>query len=332
MACALVAIGSNLGDRRRQLDAAVAALRQSSDVRVVGVSRWHETAPVGGPAGQGAFLNGALLLETALAPERLRQQLAAVEASLGRKRPPDEAGPRWQARLLDLDLLLYDDLILATPALTVPHPRMALRRFVLEPAAEVAPALVHPLFGWRIDELLRHLDASRPYVALVGVPGSGKTRLAEHLAARFGGRAILRPAQSLPAASPSLAGEIEFLRNLAGRTPAAVGSAASGWEIGDFWLDQTLAYAELRLPADELESFRAEFSRSAASRAAPRLRVLLTSSDPSVLPGAMTEAKRLQEKLIEVASRPGIGPLLRVSTDDAQNVLTETEAALTAMN
>src|SRR5580698_2115740 len=99
MARALVAIGCNLGDRQEQLDAAVARLRATPQVKVTSVSRWHETAPVGGPSGQGAFLNGALLLETSLDPESLRQALTRVESELGRLRDV-----RWQARLLDLDL------------------------------------------------------------------------------------------------------------------------------------------------------------------------------------------------------------------------------------
>ena len=83
--------------------------------------------------------------------------------------------------------------MLSTADLVIPHPRMAFRRFVLEPAAEIAPGMVHPLIGWRIDELLRHLNDSQPYVALVGVPGVGKTRLAMQLAARCRGHAILLP-------------------------------------------------------------------------------------------------------------------------------------------
>src|SRR5262249_50809739 len=106
----------------------------------------------------------------------LHQRLAEIELELGRRREQ-----HWGPRMIDLDLLLYDDLVLDTPTLTVPHPRMAFRRFVLEPAADVAPDMSHPTIGWSIRELLDHLNLAKPYVALMGVPGSGKTLLAERL-------------------------------------------------------------------------------------------------------------------------------------------------------
>ena len=92
---------------------------------------------VGGPAGQRAFLNAAARLETSLPPAELLARLQRIEWHLGRT----GAKTRWAARTLDLDLLLYDDLVLSTPYLTLPHPRMAFRRFVLEAAAEVAPEM-----------------------------------------------------------------------------------------------------------------------------------------------------------------------------------------------
>ena len=95
--------------------------------------------PIGGPAGQEPFLNAAALLETSLPPAELLARLQRIELHLGRTRET-----RWAARTLDLDLLLYDNLVLNTPYLTLPHPRMAFRRFVLEPAAEVAPEMAHP--------------------------------------------------------------------------------------------------------------------------------------------------------------------------------------------
>ncbi len=341
MAYALVAVGCNLGDRRGQLAAALERLAANSGVRVLSVSRWHETAPVGGPAGQGAFLNGALLLETSLAPETLRTLLAQIESQLGRDRAGGTSAVRWQARPIDLDLLLYDQVVLATPALTVPHPRMAFRRFVLDPAAEVAPDMVHPLLGWRIDRLARHLYDSRPYVALVGVPGVGKTRLACELAARCGGRAILlRPASQspgTPAPGTPLAREIEFLGSMAQQLWSR-GETADDLAISDFWLAQTLAYAELNLAAGGLAEFRQAESRLSESLAAPRLRVLLTRRRPQAAttstaatgPGAL-DPERLQSKLCDLVRREQIGPVLQLSADDEQNVLEEVQAAIKAM-
>src|SRR5262245_8677284 len=126
MPTALIALGSNLGDRAATLARAVELLRVAAEVRVAAVSRWHETEPVGGPAGQGPYLNGALRLETSLAPEDLLTVLQRIETELGRTRTE-----RWGPRTLDLDLLLYDDVTCNTPRLTLPHPRLAERRFVL---------------------------------------------------------------------------------------------------------------------------------------------------------------------------------------------------------
>jgi 2-amino-4-hydroxy-6-hydroxymethyldihydropteridine diphosphokinase len=334
MSRALVAIGCNLGDRARQLDSAVARLRATPGIAVIAASRWHETAPVGGPTGQGAFLNGALLLDTSLSPEPLRQALTRVESELGRRRDV-----RWQARLLDLDLLLYDQLVLATRDLIVPHPRMAFRRFVLDPAAEIAPDMVHPLLGWRIDELARHLHDSRPYVALLGIPGVGKTRLAARLAEKFPGQAILLPPQlasSLkPPASPGLDREIQFLHGMAQLLAVGYFPAGDQLAISDFWFGQTLAYAKMRLPTSELKPFDEIESRLAATIVAPRLRVLLTTSlPPSTGPRDKTgglDLGALQDALCEVALRPGGGPILQLSALDEQNVLEEVVAAIEAM-
>src|SRR5690242_16631519 len=135
---AYIGLGSNLGDRRDSLERAVSALRQTPGVRVVRVSSFYETEPVGGPPGQPMFLNAAAELATDLGPEALLQVLLDVEQALGRVR-----SEHWGPRTIDLDSLLYGDLALSGPRLTVPHPRMHERRFVLQPLAEIAPQAVH---------------------------------------------------------------------------------------------------------------------------------------------------------------------------------------------
>jgi 2-amino-4-hydroxy-6-hydroxymethyldihydropteridine diphosphokinase len=150
---ALIGLGSNLGDRRAILDGAVESLRTCPGVNPVGVSSYHETRPIGGPPGQGAFLNAAALLEPTLDPFQLLGVLQEIESRHGRER-----SVRWGERTLDLDLLLYGDTVLATPALVLPHPRFAFRRFALAPAAEVAPAEIDPLTGKSVAELLANID------------------------------------------------------------------------------------------------------------------------------------------------------------------------------
>jgi 2-amino-4-hydroxy-6-hydroxymethyldihydropteridine diphosphokinase len=138
---ALLGIGSNLGDRRRNVERAVELLAADGGVEVVRVSRLIETQAVGGPP-QGDYLNGAVSVLTVHSPSELLALLQGVEATLGRVRA-ERNGPRT----IDLDILLFDDATVADPELDVPHPRMLERAFVLEPLAEIAPDHVHPASG-----------------------------------------------------------------------------------------------------------------------------------------------------------------------------------------
>jgi 3-oxoacyl-[acyl-carrier protein] reductase len=149
---AWIALGSNLGDRARTITQAVDALRAAA-VGVHGVSTLRETDPVGGPAGQGRYLNGAVQIATDLSPLDLLEHLHAIEASLGRVRTVKD-GPRT----IDLDLLAYDDAVIENERLLVPHPRIQDRLFVLEPLAEMAPQWRHPVFGQTAGELLTALQ------------------------------------------------------------------------------------------------------------------------------------------------------------------------------
>jgi 2-amino-4-hydroxy-6-hydroxymethyldihydropteridine diphosphokinase len=178
MAECLIALGSNLGDRGAILRDAVTAIGRTAQIHLVARSRWHETPPVGGPAGQGAFLNGAALVSTSLSSRDLYAELSRIEAILGRVR-----AERWAARTLDLDLLLYcSEASSAGPSgLIVPHPRMHSRRFVLAPAAEVAPCMVHPPSGWTVAQLLRQLDVGDDEAAIAGVEAAGVNELVSRL-------------------------------------------------------------------------------------------------------------------------------------------------------
>lgn len=160
----LIALGSNLGDRAANLRRAVAALDAAPLTRIISRSGWHETPPVGGPAGQGAYLNAAVLAATLLDPVALWTNLTRIEAGLGRVRER-----RWEARTVDLDVLLYDRVMLASPELTIPHPRMHYRGFVLAPAAEVAPWMVHPECAWTVALLYEQLKSGADEIAVAAV-------------------------------------------------------------------------------------------------------------------------------------------------------------------
>ena len=152
---AAIALGSNQDseggrDRRGNLLEAVERVKGLGEV--VAVSSFYDTAPVG-YVEQPRFLNGALLLETELAPVELLRELLAIERSMGRVRGVDK-GPR----VIDLDVLLYGQAVMETAELTLPHTEMAERRFVLEPLAEIAPWMVHPVLGLTVGELLAKLQ------------------------------------------------------------------------------------------------------------------------------------------------------------------------------
>jgi 2-amino-4-hydroxy-6-hydroxymethyldihydropteridine diphosphokinase len=150
MALAAIALGSNLdsqwGDRQANLLEAIERLQRLGDVTTI--SSFFDTEPVG-YLDQPRFLNAALLLQTDLTPLELLHGLMAIEHGMGRERIIDK-GPR----VIDLDLLLYDDVVMDAPELTLPHPSLHERRFVLEPLAEIVPGMVHPVLRKTVAELL----------------------------------------------------------------------------------------------------------------------------------------------------------------------------------
>ena len=150
---AYVGLGANLGEREAALRAALAALDARDGIEVVAVSTFRETDPVD-YLDQPRFLNGAAVLETTLSPRELLDALLEVERSLGRTRD----GARFGPRTIDLDLLLYGDESFDEPGLTVPHPRLHVRAFALEPLADLDPGLVVPGHG-PLEPLLRKLSA-----------------------------------------------------------------------------------------------------------------------------------------------------------------------------
>ena len=159
-ALAYLLLGSNLGDRAAYLQAARTGLAAAGEI--MAISGIYETA-AWGPADQPAYLNQAVALRTALTPGALLTHCLATEAAAGRERHE-----RWGSRTLDVDVLLYDDRIINTPTLTVPHPRLPSRRFALGALAEIAAMLVHPQRHLTIAELLARCPdplAVRPWAA-----------------------------------------------------------------------------------------------------------------------------------------------------------------------
>ena len=150
---AYLSLGSNVGDRDKNLQEALRRL--SSLGRIAAVSSFYETEPVEF-TDQPWFLNCVIALETAALPAQLMSELLQIEHEMGRKRI-QKKGPR----LIDIDILLFGDAVVSTVELTIPHPAMARRRFVLEPLAEIAPELRHPTLHKKVSELLAEMPAGQ---------------------------------------------------------------------------------------------------------------------------------------------------------------------------
>lgn len=150
-----LSIGSNMGDKRANLDRALELLSQDEQNQVLKVSEYIVTVPVGGVE-QDDFLNGAVLLDTIKTPEEMLSQIGDIEKELKRVRTV-----HWGPRTIDLDILLYDQAIISTDDLIIPHPEMCKRRFVLEPLDQIAPYLVHPIYSKTIHDLLLNLGIVR---------------------------------------------------------------------------------------------------------------------------------------------------------------------------
>jgi 2-amino-4-hydroxy-6-hydroxymethyldihydropteridine diphosphokinase len=340
MSQCLIAIGANLGDRAETIDRAIALIGESSHFGSLAHSAWHETKAIGGPADQPAYLNGAIRVSTTLSPLQVLSELQAIERRLGRDRRV-----RWGARTIDLDLLLYDGVVLSTPELTLPHPRMAFRKFVIHPAAEVAAEMRHPQIGWTIRELSDHLLRATPYVAITGAVGVGKSRLAAQLAESCEARRIKGPSVNLTscgasdAPGPLRRPELEWLQRVEPLVRRLDWPEPSRLAVSDFWLEQALAYGSVALatcdPATNSPAVREAawsellitWSQTRLQAVPPKLLVLL---DPPA-PRKDHWQDLAQRAIVSRCEQPGLGPVLRLTSADPMANFAEVAAAIAAM-
>ena len=161
MNTAYIGIGSNLGDRHQNCLMALDMLQKTPGCELTGHSDWYLTEPVG-VKDQERYVNGVASLSTELSAHDLLRTLLVIEQDMGRVRRK-----RWESRIIDLDLLLYGQEVINEKHLTVPHPLMHVRRFVLVPMVELEPNLRHPSLGLTMSELLRRLPENGQAVSLI---------------------------------------------------------------------------------------------------------------------------------------------------------------------
>jgi 2-amino-4-hydroxy-6-hydroxymethyldihydropteridine diphosphokinase len=157
-----ISVGSNLGDKKENCLKGISALTGSGRAMLLNVSRFYRTSPVD-YADQDWFVNAFVKIGTTMSPLDLLDELVSIQRSMGRKADTIRFGPR----VLDLDILLYDDQVIRTPRLEIPHPRMHKRAFVLQPICDIDPTIVHPVLGQTAADLLRRLaDDDQQVIAL----------------------------------------------------------------------------------------------------------------------------------------------------------------------
>ena len=201
--------------------------------------------------------------------------------------------------------------------LQVPHPHMAFRRFVLEPAVEIAPDLIHPCNGWSLQQLLDHLDSAPEYLALIGAPGSGKTRLAQQVAQRMQGTVLLSPNPDM-----HLPGDTErsLIQERAKLLETVRGLPPTTFAVSDFWIQQSLAYVDSHESGHSESHDASVLQQLMQSVPQPKLRVLLQPENTPIEPCLET-----------LAHRPHQGPLLHLTSSEESVLLQELDAAVQSM-
>jgi len=345
MSVALVGLGSNLGDRKAILCEAIGRLHRHVDVVVSRWSRWYVTRAIGGPSGQNEFLNGAILLETQLTAHQLFDELLRVENQLGRQRDV-----RWNARSLDLDLLLFDDQTIDDQNLTIPHPRMVCRDFVLTPAVEVASEMIHSSSGLRIQELFNRLRQMPTYLALAGASGTGKTQLVRRLNSAYNVHGLMASTETidLPMFDAEPTGrawdtEIQCFQSRVGMLNESQWVDFQGTLVSDFWFDQSVAYAAICLPRNLLDHFLVQWRAARQDVIQPTLVVFLQASGSTLVERIVqrgreceqsltaSQLEQIEHQLLEVLQQYQAGPVLRLDASDLEAVWTELVAATEAI-
>lgn len=280
-------LGSNLGDKAANLRAALDALENHPAIRCVRHSSFYETSPLNG-GDQPEYLNAVVQIKTTLAPSALLAAMLSIEAHLGRVRTE-----RWQPRKIDLDMLLYGDEVLDSPTLSIPHPQMHLRSFVLRGLCELDGSVMHPVMRRSAAELSSRLngrdfypDGARPQlISIAGMIGVGKTTLATRLAECLHAALISEKYNENPYLAEvyegrqdkALDSELFFLSSSA--TQLRGDRLKDGLRyVSDYVFDKALIYASSWLKGDDLRCYKSHYECVAEAVAEPVLTIYLNDS------------------------------------------------------
>lgn len=284
---AYIGLGSNLGDREASIRGALKMLTEAENIELARVSEVVETAPLGG-SDQPNYLNAVAQIETTLDAEDLHKKLTDIETSLGRVR--DE---KWSSRVIDLDLLLFGSEIINTANLTVPHPQMHLRSFVLSGLCRLNSELLHPILKEPVNELAARLagtdfvlEPNLPQlICVAGIIGVGKTTLAQRLSGSLNCRLLLEPYDKNPYLPDVYAGKKELaldsqLYFLNSRIEQLNPRALAGGQIAvsDYIFDKELIYAKRLLNPQQLVSYERTYQPAEQKVTTPVLVIYLHHS------------------------------------------------------
>jgi 2-amino-4-hydroxy-6-hydroxymethyldihydropteridine diphosphokinase len=287
MTTAYIGLGSNLGDREDFIHKALKMLAEAKSIEVACVSDLIETAPLGG-ADQPKYLNAAAQIKTALTAEDLHKTLLNIETSLGRTRKE-----KWSSRTIDLDLLLLGEEIINSPDLTVPHPQMHLRSFVLKGLCQLDADLLHPLIKEPVKELASRLNnidfvlnpGLPQLVSVAGIIGVGKTTLAKKLSEILSCKCIFEPYDKNPYLPDVYAGKKELALDcqlffLTSRVAQLNNHSLKAGEMifADYVFDKELIYAKQLLNAEQLALYHTIHKQIVSDIVAPVLVIYLTDS------------------------------------------------------
>jgi 2-amino-4-hydroxy-6-hydroxymethyldihydropteridine diphosphokinase len=329
MAQCLLGIGANLGDPPRQIAEAVQSLSHCADVQLLAVSSLWTSTAIGGSAVQPQYVNAAALIETQLSPAQLLAKTQAIEKTLGRI-----ASARWVARPIDIDLVLYDDLVIRQANLQIPHPWMVARRFVLGPANEIAPEFRHPILGWTIAQLWRHLDSAAPRFVLLGCSDDDSIQaIAEQAMLSRVHDPVGKQAEPNSTASVDpLHRQLEWLKRRDERLRACGWNEASETRplLSDFWIDQCLLSAKAVLSAKEYQTFEQEFNHVAERIEPPKLVILAIQphAQDDLRIQAELELAGLRQRTIDL----GVAPFVEVESTPRDDFVREAAGAIVAMS